>query len=113
VSGNGKTGGTFPVRPELVLAAVADAYGVTTEDLTSPGRKDRLHATARAVAYRLLYDESWLSWTSVAKAMGTNGNGKTSNTAHAARRADPDAVEALRLKLRPDGVQGRLFGPTR
>jgi hypothetical protein len=109
-SSNGHTphrNGTFPLKTPDVLAAVAAAYGLASrKDLATPGRAGPL-GQARRVAYRLLHEECWLSWSAVADVMGLASSGGGS-LSQAARTADPDAVAALRAQLRTP-TQDQLF----
>jgi chromosomal replication initiation ATPase DnaA len=94
----------LPILPALVLDIVAAAYGLTTADLTGHNRA-RPRGEARRVAYRLLHDESRLSWPGVGLVMNRH---QTTGLAQAAR-ADPAALELLRHRLHLNGSQGSLW----
>jgi hypothetical protein len=95
----------FPVKAAKVLEVVADAYGLSVAELTGMDRCQPLPA-ARLVAYVLLHEESRLGWTAVGRVMRRPG---TNSFIKQANRADPEAVDELRARLRPNGKQRSLW----
>lgn len=94
----------FPLDPNQVLAAVAAAYNLDPAILANGNGHRRPVGEARALAYRLLYDEARLSWVEVSKRMGLRPGG-ASSVAQKARNVDPLALAALRFRLYPNGSQ--------
>lgn len=90
--------GAFPLSAAAVIVAVAAAYQLEPAELVGYSRR-RPRPEARLVVYRLLHDECRLGWTGVAHAMNRHPGGWLSVQA---RKADPDAVAALRARMRPD-----------
>jgi hypothetical protein len=110
MSSTGNTGNPahlFPLKPAVVLELVADAYGLTTADLTGPRRPAHI-AGARLVAYQLVHDECRLGWPGVAEVMGRAPAGAGGWMAKQARKADPGALAELRERLY-NGGQRRLW----
>lgn len=87
----------FPIPPNRVLKAVAKAYGLSVDDLTSRDQRNPRPA-ARRVACRLLHEESWLSWASVSDVLKRRV--KAASVASRSVLADPEALEELRGRLR-------------
>ncbi len=93
----------FPVPAQRVLEVVAEAYGLAVEQLAGLNR-DQPTPTARRIAYRLLHEESGLSWLNVTKRMGRQP-GTKGYVAYQGRQADPEALAVLRSRLRPNGQE--------